>query len=199
MCKYSPLFSLWIKPLLLVTILSPAVLAAGEEEVPWDKLRDLAGRYLAACSSPETVKRLNRKLRQRVAQRVADNNALDEDSALRSLMLDWAASNEEAIRSREAKAVTQACVYLITFLDKGYTLPEQVRTRLNPDVAREIMQYMEGEIAAAKPRSPQPDVSALVGIDVTVHEVGRRTGSQGDRAEQAQARASKHGVGAPTK
>jgi hypothetical protein len=170
MCRYSPLFSLWIRPLLLVTVLSPAVLAAGEEEVPWGKLRDLAGRYLAACSSPETVKALNQKLKQRVAQRVAGNSALDEDSALRSLMLDWAASNEDAIRSREAKAVTQACVYLITLLDKGYTLPEQVRTRLNPDAAREIIQYMEGEIAAAKPRSPQPDVPAVVKTDLVTRK-----------------------------
>ncbi|MGD0088694.1 MAG: hypothetical protein ABSE73_02135 [Planctomycetota bacterium] len=170
MRKYSPLLSLWIKALLLVTILSPVVLAAGKEEVPWDRLRDLAGRYLAACSSPKTVKALNRKLKQRVAQRVADSNVLDEDSALRSLMLDWAADNESAITSKGAKAVTQACVYLVTFLDKGYTLPEQVRTRLNPDAVREIIEYMEGEIAAAKPRPPQPDVPAVVKTDVVTRK-----------------------------
>ncbi|HEY3320659.1 MAG TPA: hypothetical protein VGP72_09365 [Planctomycetota bacterium] len=132
MCKCSRLLSLWMKMFLFVTVLPPAVLAAGEENVPWDKLRDVAGRYLSACSSPETVKALNQKLKERVAQRVADNSVLDDDSALRSLMLDWAAGSEAAIKSKDAKALTQACVYLITFLDKGYHLPGQVQTRLTP-------------------------------------------------------------------
>ncbi|HEY3323691.1 MAG TPA: hypothetical protein VGP72_24770 [Planctomycetota bacterium] len=154
-----------MKLFLLAAFLPLVVSAAEEEAVPWDKLRDVAGRYLAACSSPETVKALNQKLKQRVAQRVADNNALDEDSALRSLMLDWAAGNEDEITSRDAKALTQACVYLIAFLDKGFSLPEQVRVRLTPDVVGQIVQCMEDEIADAKPRARRPDVSTVVKPD----------------------------------
>jgi hypothetical protein len=145
-----------MKSLLLVALLSAAVLAAGKEDVPWDKLRDVAGRYLTACSSPETVKALNQKLKERVAQRVADNSVLDDDSALRSLMLDWAAGSEAAIKSKEAKALTQACVYLIVFLDKGYHLPGQVQTRLTPSVVGKMIQCMEDKIA--EPRAPKPDV-----------------------------------------
>jgi hypothetical protein len=149
-------------PLLLVTILLPAILAAGEDEVPWKQLRGVAGRYLTACSSPETIKTLNRKLKERVAQRIADNSVLNEDSALRSLMLDWAASNEEAITRGDSEILTQACLYLVTFIDKGYAFPEQIRVRLNADVIEQIMQYMEGEITGAEPPSPRPNVRVIV-------------------------------------
>jgi hypothetical protein len=170
MCTYRPRLSLSIQPLLLVAFFSPAVLAADEEEVPWDSLRDMAGRYIAVCSTPETVKALNKKLKQSVAQRVADNGDLDEDSALRSMMLDWAAGNEDAIKRRDTKALTQSCVYLLTFLNKGYTLPEQVRTRLTPDAVRAILQSMESEIAAAQPQPPQPGAPATAKNNVVTRK-----------------------------
>jgi len=150
-------------------MVSPVVLAAGEEqEVPWDRLLDVAGRYLAACSTPEKVKALNRKLKQRVEQRIADNSDLNEDNALRSLVLDWAAGNEDAVTRRDSEAVTQACVFLTVFQHKKHTLPESVRTRLTPEAVRGMTQCMKGEIGTVTLLSPQPDVLVVVESDLII-------------------------------
>lgn len=120
---------------------------SGEPDVPWDKLHDTAKRYLDACSTPKIVQGMEKKLKQRVQQRMQDNDDLSEDTCMRSFMLDWAASNEGSIKRKEKEAVTQACFYFMTFVDKGYLIPQQIRSRLTPDVVKEILDHLESEIA----------------------------------------------------
>ena len=122
----------------------------GEPDVPWDKLRDTASRYLDACCTPKQVKDMTKKLKQRVEQRMQDNDDVSEDTCMRSFMLDWAASNEGNLKKKEKEAVQQACFYFMTFIDKGYLIPQQIRSRLTPDVVKEILDHLEGEIAKAK-------------------------------------------------
>jgi hypothetical protein len=123
--------------------------ASDEPDVPWDKLRDTAKRYLDACCTPKIVSGMARKLKQRVEQRMQDNDTFSEDTVMRSLMLDWAASNEGNIKRKEKEAVTQACFYFMTFVDMGYLVPQQIRSRLTPDVVKEILDHLESEIAKA--------------------------------------------------
>jgi hypothetical protein len=139
--------------LLVILVGLPVCLQArdsGEPDVPWDKLRDTASRYLDACCTPKTVQSMEKKLKQRVEQRMQDNDTYSEDTCMRSFMLDWAASNEGNLKKKEKEAVTQACFYFVTFIDKGYLIPQQIRSRLTPDVVKEILDHLEGEIAKAK-------------------------------------------------
>jgi hypothetical protein len=64
-------------------------------------------------------------------------------------MLDWIASNEGSIKKKDKEAVTLACFYFMTFVDRGYQVPQQIRTRLTPDVVKEILDHLESEIAKA--------------------------------------------------
>jgi hypothetical protein len=138
---------------LLIVLISIACSAgareSGEPDVPWDKLRDTAKRYLDACVGESTVNSMERKLKQRVDQRMQDNDTFSEDTIMRSIMLDWIASNEGSIKKKDKEAVTLACFYFMTFVDRGYQVPQQIRTRLTPDVVKEILDHLESEIAKA--------------------------------------------------
>jgi hypothetical protein len=137
-------------PFLLAALLTLPLISyvrASEPDVPWDKLRDLASQYMKFCCTAEDIQEREKKFKRRVAQRLQDNEALSEDSAMRSLMLDWAAANDGSMKRKEKDAVTQACFYFVTFIDHGYLVPEQIRSRLTPDVVKEITDYLEGQIA----------------------------------------------------
>src|SRR4029079_9924541 len=126
---------------LLIVLISIACSAGAQQsggpDVPWEKLRDTARRYLDACVGEQTGKGMERKLKLRVEQRMQDNDTFTEDTIMRSMMLDWAASNEGGIKKKEKEAVTQACFYFMTFVDRGYLVPQQIRARLTPDVVKE--------------------------------------------------------------
>lgn len=127
-----------------------SVHAENEPDIPWDKLRDTASRYLEACSTTKEVEGMQKKFKQRIKQRMEDSDTLGEDSIMRSLMLDWAAGNTGKIKRKEKEAVTQACFYFVTFIDKGFLVPVQIREQLTPDNLKEIFNHLEGEIAKAK-------------------------------------------------
>jgi hypothetical protein len=127
-----------------------SVRAENEPEIPWDKLRDTANRYLDACTAPKDVENMRKKFKQRIQQRMQDSDTLGEDSIMRALMLDWAAGNTGKIKRKERDAVTQACFYFVTFIDKGFLVPVQIREQLTPDALKEIFEHLEGEITKAK-------------------------------------------------
>ena len=127
-----------------------SVRAENEQDIPWDKLRDTANRYLDACSTPKDVAGMQKKFKQRIKQRMEDSDTLGEDSIMRSLMLDWAAGNTAKIKRKEKETITQACFYFVTFIDKGFLVPVQIREQLTPDNLKEIFNHLEGEIAKAK-------------------------------------------------
>jgi hypothetical protein len=124
--------------------------ATRAEDVPWDKLRDAANRYLEACVPAKEVQSMNKKLKQRVEQRMSDNDGALEDNTLRDLMLDWAFANESRIKNRDREAVKQACLYFVIFHDKGFSMPAQIRDQLTPDAVTDILEYLEEQIAGKK-------------------------------------------------
>ncbi len=136
------------------TLLALPLRAESEPDIPWGKLQDTANRYLEACSTPKDVASMTKKLRQRVQQRTQDSETLSEDSIMRALMIDWAASNIGKIKRKERETVTQACFYFVTFIDKGFLVPQQIRMQLTPETQKEIFDHLEGEIAKAKEKKP---------------------------------------------
>lgn len=142
-----------LKKLICCFILIAAIPAlareSGEPDVPWEKLRDTAQRYLDACCPPSTTQRMSKKMQQVVDQRMRDNDTLSEDVCMRSIMLDWAAGNEGNLKRKEKDAVEQACFYFVNFYDKGYDVPQQIRAKLTHETVKEILDHLEGEIARA--------------------------------------------------
>jgi len=131
-----------------------AVFAPGGEEyrIPWDQLKDSAQRYLAACVRPETRTKMAKKFKNNVEQRVQDTG-WDEDTAMRTLMLDWAAGNRGKLERKEPESVAQACFYFVAFLDKGYDVPGQIRESLTSKTVAEILDYLEKEVKTGAKRT----------------------------------------------
>jgi hypothetical protein len=122
-------------------------LRAENEDIPWDKLRERASSYLEACSTPKEVAGMERKLHSRVQQRMQDNETLGEDSIMRCLMIDWAAGNVGKIKRKDRETITQACFYFVTFIDRGFLVPQLIRSQLTPSALKDIFDHLDGEIA----------------------------------------------------
>lgn len=135
----------------LLLLLAPVGRCGDEYQVPWDKLRDTAQRYLEACVKPETRAKMAKKLKDCTEQRMTDSG-WDEDTCMRTIMLDWAAGNQGKLKRKEPKAIAQACFYFVTFRDKGYFIPGQIRAALTEDAVDEIFKHLEGEIKAGVKR-----------------------------------------------
>ncbi|MGD0091033.1 MAG: hypothetical protein ABSE73_14035 [Planctomycetota bacterium] len=130
--------------------LAAAAAQCGEEyQIPWDRLKDAAQRYLAACVSSKAQAKMAKKFKERTQQRVQDTG-WSEDTAMRTIMLDWAAANRGKLERKENEAVAQACFYLVVFLDKGYLFPGQMRAALTPNVVDDILEFLEKEIKAGE-------------------------------------------------
>src|SRR5579862_8644502 len=80
---------IWILVLPIVISFSAGARDSDDPDVPWDKLRDTAKRYLDTCCAPKVVQGMTKKLKQRVEQRMQDNDSVSEDTCMRSFMLDW--------------------------------------------------------------------------------------------------------------
>jgi hypothetical protein len=116
------------------------------EDVPWRELRELAFKYNQRVSEKAFLEKYAKTINGMVQQRLLENNSLNEDAVLRSIMLDWAAGNSDKIVEREEQAITQACYFLVIFVDKDYVLPAPVRAELTPGVVGEIKNYLERRI-----------------------------------------------------
>jgi hypothetical protein len=133
---------------LLLSVLSPLAPAA-EPEIKWGELQNLAQRYLKECCAETEVAARAMQLRERVAQRMKDNEVLSEDAAMRELTLDWAMSNQSKFWLGDKEAVEQGCVLFVALLESGSLLPKQIRSQFTPKALKAITDYLEGQIATA--------------------------------------------------
>ncbi len=78
------------------------------------------------------------------------DQGIDEDRAMRDIMLDWAAGASKKLESKDRAAITQACFYFDKFISKGYLIPGQIRERLTVEKARKLIEYLESEVAKVK-------------------------------------------------
>jgi hypothetical protein len=124
------------------------------EAVPWPQLRELAVQFNQKVSDKAFLEKYGKKIDGMVQQRLIENNSLTEDGILRSIMLDWAASNSDKIVERDEQAVSQACYFLVKFVDKGYSLPPPVHAELTPGVVGEIKGYLEKRLAEVESEQP---------------------------------------------
>jgi hypothetical protein len=137
---------------LLSLVVTSVVLSASVSayDVPWQRLRDSADAYLQHCVSKSESDSLASKLNSRVRQKLSDNPDASEDVAMRNIMLDWAAGATGDLAHKKADAVNQACYYFVVFHDKGFDVPHQIRSQLSEGNVKEIMQYLDDEVAKHK-------------------------------------------------
>ncbi|MCW8133679.1 MAG: hypothetical protein KIS92_25260 [Planctomycetota bacterium] len=116
--------------------------------VPYPDLRAAAQDYLNACVPAKDVEAMAKKLKQQVETKVSDQG-IDEDRAMREIMLDWAAGNESKIRKKDPKAIRQACFYFIKFIDKNFAMPWQIRDNFTEENVNKILEYLREEAKKA--------------------------------------------------
>lgn len=141
-----------MRTLLFSTLLLLTAVSARTEEdaIPWAKLRELAVQYNERCADKPALEKHIKKLNGVVEQRMIENDTMSEDNILRSVMLDWAASNSKKIVKKDPGCIAQACYFFTIFVDKGYVMPGPIRAELTPKVLNEIMEFLEKKIAEAK-------------------------------------------------
>lgn len=138
-----------IKTIVLVSIyanfLSASAFAEDGPEIPWDKIKDSAGRYLEKCVAKRDRDAMARKMEQRIKQRVADT-AVDADQAAREIMFDWAAENRGSLKKKDPVAIAQVCYYFVSFMERGFLISSQIRKSLTPSLVSKIVDYLEDQI-----------------------------------------------------
>jgi len=120
--------------------------AGAEDQLPYQEIRTACEKYLAAYASAKDLKNMEKRLMSQVETKVADQG-IDEDRAMREIMLDWAAGAASRLEKKDRVAMTQACYYFMKFIDKGYQIPGQIRERLTVEKARELIKVLETEAA----------------------------------------------------
>lgn len=132
--------------LLASFIAQPAARAESEYQIPYQRIRAAAQKYLDACVSPKDVAKMEKKLKDRVDTRVQDQG-VDRERAAREIMLDWAADNRSKLEKKDPKAVAQACFYFVIFIDRNYLMPGALRAELDEDTCNKIIDHLEKEAA----------------------------------------------------
>ena len=127
----------------ILPVLSAAV--AADQDIPWDKLKGSAGRYLNTCVSKQDQEAMSKKMNAQIQQRVEDNN-ISEDQAAGVALFEWAVDNQNKLKHLEPKAVAQLCFYTVRFLEKGYYISSSVRNALTPSVVDNFLKHLENEI-----------------------------------------------------
>jgi hypothetical protein len=132
---------------LCLTSMSFAAGKEAEYDIPFQQIRDTCNEYLEKCVDQSEVQQLKSKLNRRVKQRVSDNPDQSDDVAMRSIMLDWAAGASNDLDKRKPDAVKQACCYFVISYEKGFEVPHQIRAQLTPENVKDILDYLNEEIA----------------------------------------------------
>lgn len=115
---------------------------AAEEGMPWGEIRGACEKFLDVYSSSKERTGMSKKLRQQVQTKVQDQG-IDEDQAMRDIMLDWVVGNQKRLDAKDRQTVKQACFYFICFIEKGYSIPGQMRDRITPAKARDLIAYLD--------------------------------------------------------
>ena len=99
-------------------------------------------RYLAAFSGDKERASWNKRMDERIAQKIADNGATDDTSAFQTIALDWAADNRKKIEKKDRECIKVACMLFVRFSKTGIPPPGQVRNELTSSNAKELADWL---------------------------------------------------------
>ncbi|MCZ7645085.1 MAG: hypothetical protein M5U26_07340 [Planctomycetota bacterium] len=118
-----------------------------EDDLQWPEMDAACDKYLNAFATPKELEKMDRRFKSRVQSKVESNPAMSDDRASREIMFDWAFDNEGKIRGKEPKTILQACYYFHIFRQRNYSLPGQLRSRLNRENVQEMIDYLNEQVA----------------------------------------------------
>ena len=128
---------------LLITFSALAQDGPKEYQIPYQELRKASISYMESNCTKDNIKEFGDRLDERIAQKLEDNINLQEDAAMRAIVLDWITDNRKYLQNKEKTAIAQACFYFVRFVDKKYPLPSQFRQQLDEKTCNEIINYMK--------------------------------------------------------
>lgn len=111
-----------------------------------NEISSTCNRFVEIMGYKEEQKKWDKKLTERIKQRIADSSICDEDSALRSIALDWLAGNDNKVRNKDIEGIKVTCFFLIRFIDINHTMPTQLRDRLTNMNYRKLLDHLEEEM-----------------------------------------------------
>lgn len=134
----------------LLILVPLSAFSADEALAVWSEGRTIikpaCERYIKQFAAKGQQDGWKKKIAERIAQRIIDKGgASNEDAELQAIALDWATDNEEAIRSRDKKAMLIACFWFQLFTEKGIAPPPAMRDR----ITKQNFQQMAAELDQA--------------------------------------------------
>ena len=105
--------------------------------------------YVAAFATEKESKAWNKKMDDRIKQKVSDAGT-DDDSALQSIALDWASDNKGKLEQKDRETIKKACFLFLRFWDKKIPPPGQIRERMSMQNAKELADYLNDEVETKK-------------------------------------------------
>lgn len=74
----------------------------------------------------EDVKKFSKYLEGRIKQKMEDSSTETEESALKSITLDWLSDNQYKIEQRDKPTLLRASVLFTMFIEKGIMFPKYI-------------------------------------------------------------------------
>jgi hypothetical protein len=139
--------------LILIAALWCGAGSASDWQIPYDELRGASEKYLYSHTTAQERDTMAKRLLERVRTRMEDQG-VDQDRAMRDIMLDWVAGNSNRLEEKEPAALRLACFYFMRFIDNGFQMPAQIRNRMTPENTRELIAFLRGEPAKNKVELP---------------------------------------------
>jgi hypothetical protein len=126
----------------------------GNDMAMWRRAEELLApaceTYLTTCWGDRERAKWNKRMDDRIAQRVQDGAAGSEDSIFQRLALDWAAENEGKVRRKDPKATKEASLFFERFIRLGIPPPSQIRQGLTMKNVREIVRELVVTVEARR-------------------------------------------------
>jgi hypothetical protein len=150
----------------LLICLAPLACAAGDndEEAPigdsserWSRaqalLRPACDDYLGTFTTQKERDKWNKRMTDRVKQRVTDGAPQNEQAIFQALALDWVAGSEGKLRKKDPGAIKIACLFFKRFMDEGIPPPTMMRQRLSLKDCREMVDILGNMVAEKRKQS----------------------------------------------
>lgn len=145
----TPIKETYMYKLILALAILTSTLYAQDNKATNDELKQLSAKcreYIKVFAEKDELQTWNKKLDQRIEQRITDNQTLDEDSAMRDIALDWLAGSETQIKEKKPEQLKISCFYFIRFIDINHTMPTQVRERLTSNSCTKMIEMLDEQL-----------------------------------------------------
>ena len=116
-------------------------------EFTWDdwvkQMEEPCTAYVKAQAKAGQSRAWEKKIDEKIKQKVADNAALNESSAFQAIILDWFNDHEGSLRSEDPESILEACLFFLRCIRTGTPPPPNMRNRLTRVSADELLDVLK--------------------------------------------------------